>query len=284
MGINYYKEFATSKTHAALGVGIAAAFAAANPLLLMCASAGYILGWVYLPTSKFFTAQVQGKLEGAQKAAQAAELAGFQARRNALLERLSGDNRARYDNLTRTCGEVAGNTPGNALINGKLQELLWTYLKMLLMQQGIQTYLAETDESVLERNLADVEEELKTLGADKQRLRSSKESLRDTLSQHRKSVADAKENLLVLNSELTRLEHEIQLLRADAIANRSSDVLSAKINASVESLQQSKSILQTMSNVEELALDIPAQAASLDFEIPDAVPPPLPARTRTRIK
>jgi len=73
MGINYYTEFATSKTHAALGVGIAAAFAAANPLLLMCAAAGYILGWVYLPTSKFFTSQVQGKLDGAEKAAQAAE-------------------------------------------------------------------------------------------------------------------------------------------------------------------------------------------------------------------
>lgn len=284
MATNYYREFATSKIHAALGVGIATAFAAANPLLLMCAAAGYILGWVYLPTSKLFTSQVQGKLDRAEKAAQAAELATFQARRNALLERLSGDNRARYDSLTRTCGEVAGNTPGNALINGKLQELLWTYLKMLLMQQGIQTYLAETDEAALERNLADVEAELKTLGADKQRLRSSKESLRDTLSQHQKSVADAKENLLVLNSELTRLEHEIQLLRADAIANRSSDVLSAKINASVESLQQSKSILQTMSNVEELTLDIPAQAAGLDFEIPETVPPPLPARTRARIK
>jgi len=274
---NYYKEFAISKTHAALGVGIAAAFAAANPLVLMCAAAGYLLGWVYLPTSKSFKARVQAQLDQAEKAAQAKELENFQIRRGGLLDRLIEASRARYDNLTRICAEVARNTPGNALINGKLQELLWTYLKMLLMHQGIQTYLAETDEQALANNLSDVEEELKTLTPDKQRLRSSKENLRDTLTQHKKSVADAKENLLVLDSELTRLEHEIQLLRADAIANRNSDVLSAKINASVESLQQSKSILQTMSNVEELSLDIPAQAANLDFEVP--TPPPIPLRS-----
>lgn len=278
MAPNYYKEFATSKTHAALGVGIAAAFAVANPLFLMCAAAGYILGWVYLPTSKIFKAQVQSKLDRTEKAIQSKDLENFQLKRNSLLARLAEENRSRYDHLTRTCAEVARNTPGNALVNGKLQELLWAYLKMLLMRQGIQTYLSETDEQEIGRNLADVETELKTLTTDQQRLRSSRESLRDTLSQHQKSIADAKENLLVLDSELTRLEHEIQLLRADAIANRNSDVLSAKVNASVESLQESKSILQTMSNVEELSLDIPAQAANLDFETMEPSPPPLRER------
>ncbi len=263
---DFYKEFAASKTHVALGLGLAAAFAAANPLVLMCAAAGYVLGWVYLPTSKGFMARIQAKLELADKVAQNNEVANFQARREDLLERLTPENLDSYNALARTCSEVARNTPGNLLINGKLQELLWAYLKMQAMRQGIETYLAETDEADIARQLATVNSELETLTEEQHRLRSSKQSLRDTLVQHQKSLADAKENLLVLTSELTRLEHEIQLLRADAIANRNSDFLSAKINASVESLQESKSILQSMSNVEELSLDIPTAAGTLDFE------------------
>ena len=265
---NYYKEFAVSKAHAAIGVGLAAAFAAASPLVLMLAVAGYALSWVYFPTSHLFVKRIHDRLKLAEDLAKKDEVGGFIKRRDSLLERLQEANRARYSSLSRTCAEVAGNNPGNSLINGKLQELLWAYLKMLLMQQGIETYLSETDGAALESSLQAVEEEIKTLSPEQQRLRSSKESLRNTLVQHRKSLADAQENLQVLNSELSRLEHEIQLLRADAIANRNSDFLSAKVNASVESLQESKAILQSMSNAEELSLDLPAQASEMGFETP----------------
>ena len=134
------------------------------------------------------------------------------------------------------------------------------------MQQGIEKYLGETNEKAIEASLKEVETQIKELAPEQQRLRGSKESLKATLSQHKKSLIEAKENLQILNSELVRLEHEIQLLRADAIANKNSDFLSAKINASVESLQESKTILKAMSNAEELSLDIPSNIANLGFE------------------
>lgn len=270
---NFYKEFAVSKAHAAIGVAVAAAFAAANPLGLMLAAAGYALAWVYFPTSGFFVRRVMDRLKLAEEAAQRDDVGDFVKRRDETIARLDPDGQSRYAALSKTCADVAANTPGNSLVNGKLHELLWAYLKMLLMRQGIDSYLAETDGAEIQNNLQAVEEELKSLAPEQQRLRASKESLRATLAQHLRSLADAAENQRILASELTRLEHEIQLLRADAIANKNSEFLSAKINASVESLQESKAILQTMSNVEEMAVDVPARASGLAFV---TTPPPLP--------
>jgi len=267
---NYYKEFALSKAHAAIGVGFAAAFAAANPLVLMVAAAAYAITWIYFPTSHFFVRRIQDRLKLAGEIAQKDELGDFVKRRDGMVARLNGAGQHRYRELSGICAEVSSNNPDNGLINGKLQELLWTYLKMLLMQQGIEAYLSETDGDSIQNSLKQVEADIAALAPEQQRLRASKESLKNTLSLHKKSLSDAQENLQVLNSELSRLEHEIQLLRADAIANNNSDFLSAKINASVESLQESKAILKTMSNADELSFDIPAQASALGFESGDA--------------
>ena len=281
---NYYKEFGKSGINAGLLIGMAAAFAAANPLVLMAAAAVYALTWVYAPTSHLFVRRIQGRLKLAADIANQDVLGEFVKRRDSLLERLNEANMQRYNVLSNTCAEVSNNDPDNTLINGKLQDLLWTYLKMLLMQQGIETYLSETDAAAIDANLKTVEDEIKTLTSEQQRLRASKDALRTTLVQHKKSLLDARENLDVLNSEISRLEHEIQLLRADAIANRNSDFLSAKIDASVGSLQESKAILQSMSNVSEMSLDIPTEAAGLGFKTVETVPPALPEETVPKIK
>jgi len=272
---NYFKEFAFSKTHAAIGVGVAAAFASTNLLAFMLAAAAYLITWVFFPTSHAFVRRINDRLKLAAELENEDKLGEFVQRRNNLIAKLGEESRNRYAALYNTCGEVSGNNPDNNLINGKLQELLWTYLNMLLMQQNIEVYLKETDKDTIVENLRDVEAEIAALTPEQARLKTSKESLKATLAQHKKSLEDGEENLQVLNSELTRLEHEIQLLRADAIANRNSDFLSAKINASVESLQESKAIMQSMSNVAELGLDMPTQAANLGFEPSPKIPPPM---------
>jgi len=266
-GTNLYKEFATSKVHIGMGLGLVTAFATANPLLLMISAAAYAIGWIFLPTSGPFVKRITDRLKLQQEVAEQDELSEFQRKRDELRYRLSAINEQKYSALSNTCAEVSGNNQDSALINGKLQELLWTYLKMLLMQQGIEGYISETNEKEIDQSIADVKKELSMLTSDQLRLKGSKESLMQTLSQHKKTLTEAKENLLILSSELTRLEHEIQLLRADAIANRNSEFLSAKIDASVESLQESKAIMQAMSNGEELSLDMPVQAANLGFEV-----------------
>lgn len=274
--LNYYKEFAFSKFHIGLGCAFLVSFATGNPLALMVGAAAYALGWIYLPTSKFFTTAVEKKLNTAIRTDEDGKLTEFQMQRNRMIGRLKGEDANRYLELSRTCGEVAANNPDNRLIAGKLQELLWTYLKMLLMQQGIEEYLGGTDAAQIDRDIAALEEEIKAIPPEKTRLLDSKTGLKKTLLEHRKSVSDAADNLQVINSELTRLEHEIQLLRADAIANTNSDVLSARINASVESLQETKNIMQQMPNMSELGLDLPAGVATLGFEPASPLPPALP--------
>ena len=176
---------------------------------------------------------------------------------------MSAALREKYDGLASTYSEMVESNPEDRLIRGKLHELLWTYLTMLVME-NITKYLAETDTKEIDRDIAATEANIKALGADKERLRTTKTSLLETLREHQKSVSDAQDNLQVLSSELARLEAEIQLLRADAIANKNSDILSAKIDASVESLRRAR-ILRTMSNVNELAFDLPADTSNIRF-------------------
>lgn len=263
---NYYREFARSGFHGGLLAGVAAAFASANPLFLMAAAAGYALAWVYGPTSGPFVRRVQERLRLEAESQNSAALADFVVRRDSLVGRLNEDGRRKYYDLSDICAEVSRTDPENSLVNGKLQELLWTYLKMLTMKQGIDGYLAETDEKKIDSSIVSVAEETRQLGEGQERLRASKEALLETLRQHKKTLVDARENRQILESEAARLEHEIQLLRADAVADRSSDFLSAKIDASVESLQESKNILQSMGSVQEMSMDIPPEIGRLGFE------------------
>lgn len=281
MEYNYYKHFASSLTHGLCLAGLGLAFVTANPIVLMGGLAAYVLAWVYLPTSKKFREKVDQLADYDHAVSQAEKLQAFKDKQQSMLSRLRHENALRYHRLSGTCAEVAQNNPENTLINRKLQELLWTYLKMLVMEEGVETYLLETDEREIQEKLDALESEIASLREDQVKLRDSKMSLKATLSEHKRSIQEAQDNLQVLKSEMTRLEHEIQLLRADAIANRNSDVLSAKINASVESLMDSKELMRTMSMADDLGLDLPEKVETLGFE-PSLESKPRVARTRTR--
>lgn len=207
-----YKEYLTSKIHIITGLGLVAAFASANTLAIMVASTAYVICWMHLPISK---------------------LRVFQIKRDKLLYSLSAINYQKYIDLSNTCTEVSGNNQ-----TSKLQDLLCSYLKMLLMHQSIEANIKETNESEIDQSIVKVQAEISNLEPEQQRLKESKENLKYTLNQHKRSLNEAKENLQILNSELLRLEHEIQLLRANAIANRNSELLYCQNGYKGEKLQK----------------------------------------------
>ncbi len=281
----YFKLFWKSREHLATVGILAVAFAVANPLALIIGAGAYALGWVYLPTSKWFRDKIEAAAKAKGDAALDAERAKFVDQRDRILLELPEAESARYWALADACQEMLRKNPDEAAF-GKLHELMWTFLSMLGMRWDLEKFLSGGSDGKLDADIAALEAEIAGLKASpgRERLVVSKEGLMETLHTHRDMRKQSKENAEVLASELTRLEHVIQLLQADAAANTRSNVLSAKLDAGVESLQESRRIIDKMSGIRDL-LEAPSPEvmAQAGFgSVPAAEPPPLPRRARGR--
>ena len=83
-------------------------------------------------------------------------------------------------------------------------------------------------------------------------------------------------------SEEERLEQQIKLIRADAVASKNADVLSARIDASVQHLEQTNKWLSEMSEFKDLVGDLPPADMRIGFgaAAPQPGPPAMPRRVR----
>ena len=88
-------------------------------------------------------------------------------------------------------------------------------------------------------------------------------------------------NLALVIAEQERLEQQIKLIRADAIATRNAVALSARIDATVENLEQTNQWLSEMDQFRDLMGDVPLSGTRAGFGEPPAPPTaPRPARAR----
>jgi len=99
--------------------------------------------------------------------------------------------------------------------------------------------------------------------------------------QQRSQEADS--NLQLVVSEQERLEQQIKLIRADAIATKNTSTLTARIDATVEHLDQTNKWLSEMDEFKDLVGDMPATDQRVGYEAPKigAVPPPLSETVQT---
>jgi len=86
---------------ATLGAGLI--LGADYPLALLVGPAAYALGWIYVPDFKIFRNWVDRRRHAQQLAVAQSEAAGFVQRRDALLEQLSPQGRAKYQALAAVC-------------------------------------------------------------------------------------------------------------------------------------------------------------------------------------
>jgi hypothetical protein len=73
--------------------------------------------------------------------------------------------------------------------------------------------------------------------------------------QQRSEQADA--NLQLVVSEQERLDQQIKLIRADAVATKNAETLTARIDATVEHLDQTNKWLSEMDEFKDLVGDMP---------------------------
>lgn len=208
----------------------------------------YLLG---LASSGRFQKWVQADLlSGTQKTAE--------QKVQSMLSRLPWPDQERFRQLSRRCETVLKQQSiqdgGGAIISAQsegLSRLVWIYLRLLITRQQIQTVLqtgvGQPDESIDVK----IERLSRQKASDKigDDLRRSIEGQIDILEQRKKAQADAKNKIVFIEAELTRISEQVELIREQAaIAADASDV-SARIDAIGSTLNSTTEWISTQQDL-----------------------------------
>ena len=306
-GQSNHKNFLWSPHHAwlaALTLGLG--FISAHPVILVLGVAAYALGWIYLPDLPFFKNWVKRKEDALNTQNSSEQAQAFIARRDSLLAGLSSDRAERYYKMAGVCSDIekaTRDTDGGAADNvvdprlRKLDELMWTYLRLLVMESSLERFLEiEKQEEIpqaLKAGQAEVDQldgEIKAAVAkgeapsSKIRLLESRRERLEALKKRFERVNEATENRTLVSAEQDRLVEQIKLLRADSVAAKNAETLTARIDATVEHLSQTNKLFAEMDQFKDLvAEDMPQTSERLGFSPTPAstvVPPIIPFRGR----
>lgn len=301
----YRREFFKSPHHAWLGLltlGAGLIIGADYRIALLAAPAAYALGWVYLPDMGFFRRWVDRRRQSAQQAIGLAEAAEFLRKRDELLARLSTPRRQHYHALTAVCRDIEQASGEQSLSPGepqsdprlrKIDELMWTHLRMLTIAESLDRFLETERRDNVPGLLRDAEDEaaaltaeFETLKADgtnssllepKERLLASRLERLNVLRKRVQRIEQAQANLQLVIAEQERLEQQIKLIRADAIASKNTETLTARIDATVEHLDQTNKWLAEMDEFKDLVGEMPVTPVRLGYESKAiSMPPRLP--------
>ena len=295
---NYRREFLKSPQHAVFGMlTLGLGFLSANLLGLVVGATAYALGWIYLPDMPFFRRWVDKRYEAARRAAEQQKVADFILRRDNLLSTLSPSRAERYGRLAAVCQDIERASADNLLASAdpatdprlrKLDELMWTYLRLLGIEESLVQFLETERREDLPAMLKEAEAEaarltaeldaLKAKGASaaletRQRYVGSRLERLEVLRKREQRLAQTQENLALVVSEQERLDQQIKLIRADAIATKNAETLTARIDATVEHLDQTNKWISELDEFKDLVADMPATEMRVGYAA--ATPPPM---------
>jgi hypothetical protein len=297
------RAFLKSPHHAVLALAtLGAGFVAAEPRYLLIGAVAYLLGWLYLPDMNFFRSWMQkvGEHFVDDEARHDDEVAAFTQRRDTMVAKLRPEMREWYDGMVYVCRDIEeASSPDDLAAEARLRnvdELMWMFLRLLAMQESLDRFLeVERSEQPVQEMIAEAEQELtkiqgdleqlKAKGTDtesKERLLKSKQERLDVLRKRAQRVDEAESNLQVVMAEQDRLAEQIKLIRADAVAMKNSDALSARITASVAQLNETSRWLEQMDQFKDLAAEPALPEKRVGFASatpPPPPPPPLPGAT-----
>jgi hypothetical protein len=304
---NYHREFLKSPQHAALGfLTLGAGFMSGMILPLIAGATLYTLGWIYLPDLPFFHRWVDRRYEGVKRAAEMQKVAEFVKRRETLLASLSMDRRARYSRLAQVCRDIENASADNLLASAdpstdprlrKLDELMWTYLRLLGIEESLEQFMETERRENVPALLAEAEAEatrlageveaLKTKGNSalietKQRYLSSRRERLDVLRKREQRREQAEANCALVVSEQERLDQQIKLIRADAVATKNAETLTARIDATVEHLDQTNKWISELDEFKDMVGDMPSTELRVGYAATPATPAPPPVIEATQ--
>jgi hypothetical protein len=300
---NYRRAFWTSRHHAWLGIiTLGLGFASGEPLGLLAGAVAYAIGLIFLPDAGFFRRAIDARHNSTRDSAAAAELATFQQEHEKQLAGLSTARRARYQQLVAVCRDIetaSGEHRSSDSIRidtssrrQKLEELTWTYLRMLSIDQSLEVYLETERKEQVPAAVRSLESDAQALTAEiaslqvshpntatlagKQRLLTSRLERLDALQQRLRRIEQAQSNHDLICSEQERLVEQVKLIRADAIATQNADTLTSRIDLSIEHLASTNKWLSELAEFKDLTAQMPTLPTVSTKSTPS------PARTATR--
>ena len=286
--INYLREFFFSKYNGILaGSTIGIGFLSAHIFLFVVGVVAYGLGLMFIHDSPWFQNKVNAKYDEAEKIVKLQQMEDFKFRRVKFLSNLSSSRKAKYMELVNVGKAIeqataeACNDPENCMGSRlcKIDELIWTYLKLLSIEQSLEVFLeSERDDDLpsemknIESNLRAIADAITNLKKDpvtnanaiisRERLFNSYVANKEVLGKRLERVEQAKNNIEVVKAEQERLQQQVKLIRADAVATRNTDALTSRIDASVEHLDQTNKWLEEMNDFKDVVGDMPVSAGS----------------------
>ena len=217
-------------------------------------------------------------------------------RRDALLGSLSTSRREQYGRLAAVCRDIESASADNPLAAAdpstdprlrKLDELMWTYLRLLGIEQSLETFLETERRENVPELLHEAEAEIARLKTEldarrpegptpalenRQRFLGSRLERCEVLRKRQQRIQQAEENLALVRSEQERLDQQIKLIRADAVATKNAEALTARIDATVEHLDQTNKWLAELDEFKDLVADMPATELRVGYTV---APPPI---------
>lgn len=297
---NYRRSFWKSPHHAWLALlTLGAGFITAQPLFLLLGATAYALGLIYLPDANFFQRWIDQRRQAADQALAQAQLAEFLKRREKLLKELPGYLQEKYFALAAVCQEIVktNHDPVRDSVASvddprvqRLEELMWTYLRLLSIEGSLEKFLETERQENLPELMASARSEIEQLSVEidrlkgqgnatasdtKQRLRDSRLEYLQVLERRVAQVEQAQANLELVVSEQERLNQQIKLIRADSIAIKNPEAITARIDATVETLNQTNRWLAEMDQFKDVIRDGPPPNQRIGFQpAPPVVSPP----------
>src|SRR6185312_14535520 len=310
--ISYRGEFLKSPHHAALALvtlGGGFILSASMPIALLVGVAAYALGWIYMPDMPFFRHWVDRRGKAIEDAAAQAQVVKFVQQRDALIASLMSASRSRYESLAAVCRDIEAASADSPLTPDnpdddprlrKLDELMWTYLRLLSIEDSLKEFLETERREDVPGIVKNAEAEMAQLTADfedlkkkgvsvavldpKERLIDSKLERLDVLHKRQERIQQAQSNLELVMSEEDRLEQQVKLIRADAMASKNADTLSARIDATVEHLDQTNKWLSEMSDFRDMVGEMPDSSKRIGYATTTAKAPPVIQPMRMKVK
>ncbi|HUR44483.1 MAG TPA: hypothetical protein VMZ27_01310, partial [Candidatus Saccharimonadales bacterium] len=170
---NYRREFLRSPHHVALGIlTLGLGFASGMLLPLILGATAYVLGLLHIPDMDFFRRWVDRRRAAEREAAAMAQVDGFVKRRDLLLSTLSTSRRGRYETLAGVCRDIESASADNPITATdaaadprlrKLDELMWTYLRLLGIEESLERFLETERREDLPHLVSSAEEEVQRI-------------------------------------------------------------------------------------------------------------------------
>ena len=247
----------------------------------------YLLGWLYIPDMPFFKKAIDDRNSNIVAAEKAAQVDMFIRKRDSLLSNLPSYLRTKYKELAGYCQDIERETSVTNALSGamtsdirvkKLDELMWTYLRLLCMEQSLTVFLNTEKEDYIQQQVNELEEQLFKLAEKNSeqnkspaisRIIQSKTSMAETLKKRLDRVKTSKENIDLVKAEQERLVEQIRLLRADSFAMQNSEMLSQRIDASVDQLAETNKWLAEMDVLKEtMDSGMPMSGGRIGYGVP----------------